>query len=201
MHIVKRLIAIACVAAGTLQLTGCIAPKLYVDPALGEPHAANLLKPQDPQPVQLLFEFRTKGNANAAVTDRWRPYIQQQVEQSGLFSKVSNEPVPSARKLMISIDNVPLTPDASQKGFTTGLTFGLVGTTVTDGYVCKFSYLEPGHDTVTKEVHHAIYTTIGNEKSPTGLAPLPPLEAFQTVFRQVVGKGLEEIDQASDIAK
>lgn len=198
----SRLLAISCVVTGALSLSACVVPQHYVDPALGETPVTDLKKPQDPQPIQLLFEFRTKGVANARVTASAKPRVQEELSKSGLFSKVSAEPVPSGRKLAISIDNVePEGQRAGQKGFVTGLTLGLDGSTVSDDYVCTFTYLEPGHDPVAKEVHHRIYTTIGITNPPKGLKPVSVTDAITTVFRQVIDKGLAEIDDASDLAQ
>ena len=172
----------------------------YVDPTLGETAAADLKKPSEPQPIQLLYEFRTHGVSNAQVTESSKPLVVEDVTKSGLFSAVSATPVPSGRKLAIVIDNVP-EADASKKGFKTGLTFGLAGSTVTDDYVCTFSYLEPGHDPITTDVHHAIYTTVGVTQGPDGLKPVPIHDAFTTVLRQVVERGLANIDRASDLAQ
>ena len=198
----SRLLAISGAVTAALSLSACIVPQHYVDPTLGETPASNLIKPHDPQAIQLLFEFRTKGVPNARVTTSIKPRVQDEVSKSGLFSTVSAEPVPSGRKLMISIDNVqPEGQRASQKGFVTGLTLGLDGNTVSDNYVCTFTYLEPGHDPVTKEVHHTLYTTICVTNAPKGLKPVPLNEAIATVFKQAVDKGLAEIDEASDIAQ
>ena len=81
------------------------------------------------------------------------------------------------------------------------LGFGLIGTMVADGYECTSSYVEPGHDAITKVVKHAIYTTIGNASGPEGLKPMPIQQASDTVLRQMVGKSLEELDQSTDIAQ
>ncbi len=197
----KRTAALVCSIVTALSLSACISPHSYVDGSLGEPHYADLKKPATPQPVQLLVEFRTKGVANARATDYAKPRVYEQVAQSGLFSKVSYDPVPSGRKLLISINNVSLTDNAAAKGFGVGLTFGLVGTMVGDGYECTASYVEPGHDTVTKVVKHALYTTIGNASGPKGLQPMPVQQASAMVIRQMVGKSLEELDQATDIAQ
>ena len=78
---------------------------------------------------------------------------------------------------------------------------GLVGTMITDGYECTASYVEPGHDVVTKVVKHAIYTTIGNASGPDGLKPMPIQQASTTALRQLVGKSLEELNQSTDIAQ
>lgn len=197
----KRITALAGSLTLAFSLSACMTAHSYVDQSLGEPHYADLKKPASPQPIQLLVEFQTKGVANARGTDALRPRVYEQVSQSGLFSQVSYEPVPSGRKLSISINNIPLTDDVAAKGFGVGLTFGLVGTMVTDGYVCTVSYVEPGHDAVTKVVKHAIYTTIGNASGPAGLQPMPIQQASDTMIRQIVARSLEEIDQSSDLAQ
>lgn len=197
----KRIIALASSLTLAFSLSACMTAHSYVDQSLGEPHYADLKKSATPQPIQLLVEFQTKGVANARGTDALRPRVYEQVSQSGLFSQVSYEPVPSGRKLSISINNVPLTDALAAKGFGVGLTFGLVGTMVTDGYVCTVSYVEPGHDAVTKVVKHAIYTTIGNASGPAGLQPMPIQQASDTMIRQIVAKSLEELDQSSDLAQ
>jgi len=197
----KRTIALAGAIGLALSLSACMTPHSYVDQSLGEPHYADLKKSASPQPIQLLVEFQTKGVTNARATDAVKPRVYEQVSQSGLFSQVSYDPVPSGRKLSISINNIALTDNVAAKGFGVGLTFGLVGTMVTDGYICTVNYVEPGHDAVTKVVKHAIYTTIGNASGPAGLQPMPIQQASDTMIKQIVARSLEEIDQSSDLAQ
>ena len=201
MFNVKRANTLIATASLTLSLSACMTPHSYVDAKLGDTDYATLKKSIAPQPVQLLVEFQTKGVPNARVTDNVRSQVYEQVAQSGLFSQVSYSSVPSGRKLSITINNVPLTDNAAAKGFGVGLTFGLVGTMVTDGYECTASYVEPGHDVVTKVVKHAIYTTIGNASGPDGLKAMSIQQASITALRQLVGKSLEELDQSTDIAQ
>ena len=49
--------------------------------------------------------------------------------------------------LTVSLDNIKIGDDPTSKAFVTGLTFGLAGTAVTDGYVCTLTYLAPGKST------------------------------------------------------
>jgi hypothetical protein len=201
MSAFKRAAAFFVVASSVFALSGCITVHSYVDQSLGDPHYGDLKKAESPQPIQLLFEFQSKGVSNSRVTESVRSKIYEQVSQSGLFSKLSYDPVPSGRKLSILINNVPLTSNAAAKGFATGLTFGLAGSTVADGYVCTISYIEPGHDIVTRKVNHAIVSTIGNTAGPSGLQAMTTVQAVDKMLRQIVAKGLEEIDNASDLAQ
>ncbi len=196
-----RVVRIACAIGVTLSASACMSVHSYVDPGLGEPHYADLKKPANPQPIQLLFEFQTRGVANARATEALRARVLEQMTQSGLFSQVSYDPVPSGRKLSMTLDNEPLTDNAAAKGFGTGLTLGLVGSVVRDGYVCTTNYIEPDHDAVTTTVKHEIVSTIGNAAGPAGLTALSLQDAATVVVRQIVGRSLAEIDAKSDLSQ
>jgi len=185
-------------AAGLLllacgMLSGCLSTKMYVDPVLPQVSKADIPVVPHPRPVQVLFEFQTKGNANASATGEIKPRVLAVAEQSGLFSSVSDTPANGeAGILKISINNVPVDKNAAAKGFGTGLTFGLAGTMVTDGYVCTASYSYGGHTTETT-VKHAIYTTIGNHAAPQGLTPLQPADAVHQVADQLTWNALKQL--------
>lgn len=72
------------------------------------------------------------------------------------------------------------------KGIGTGLTLGLVGSTVTDGYVFTATFTPLGKVSVTKEYRHAIHTTIGAKSGPPGLQPMSPQEAFDHVLEELI---------------
>jgi hypothetical protein len=150
-----RAFFIAGALAATTALTGCAS--LYVDTATKEVPIADMKKPAQPKPTQVVFEFQTKGAPNATATSQLKTEVLTYVEQTGLFAPAA----PGAAMLTISINNIPLTDDAASKGFVTGLTFGLAGSAVTDGYVCTVSYLPAGQSTpVVKTARHAIHATI-----------------------------------------
>lgn len=197
----KRAAMLIGAASLALSLSACMTPHSYVDAKLGDTDYATLKKSAATQPVQLLVEFQTKGVPNARATDYVRSHVFEQVVQSGLFSQVSYDPVPSGRKLSVQINNVPLTDNLAAKGFGVGLTFGAIGTMVTDGYECTASYVEPGHEPITKVVKHVLYTTIGNASGPEGLQSMPLQQASDKVLRQIVGRSLAELDQSTDIAQ
>ena len=175
-----------------LSLSGCISAKMYVDPGLPAVAKADLPLAPHPEPVQVLFEFRTKGNANAKATARIAPRVISAATASGLFTQVSNTPQDGAGILKIVIDNVPLTDNAAAKGFGTGLTFGLAGSIVTDGYICTASYSRGGHTTETT-LKHSIYTTIGNHEGPKGLTAMEPESAVNLAMDQMAWNALKQL--------
>jgi hypothetical protein len=182
-------------AVGTLVLSGCISPKAYVDRSLGDVPPDKRVVVANPHPVQLIFEFQTKGATNSRGTKALAPQAMSAANDSRVFSEISSSPVSNGAVLSIKINNVPITDDAAAKGFMTGLTFGLAGTAVTDGYVCTVDYL-PGGDAprVTTQVKHAIHTVIGNKSPPPNSDRAASLdEAAFKVTRQMVSHGLNQL--------
>ena len=180
------LVLVSCFA-----LSGCLAPKMYVDTSVPTVGKGDIVGPAQPAPVQVLYEFHTKGAANSGATSQTRPYVIDAATQSGLFSMVSATPV-SGGVLTVTINNVADTDDAMSKGIGTGLTMGLVGTMVKDGYVCAATYTRDGK-TTDASVHHAIYTTIGNHDGPPGMTPLDPQAAVQKMIGQATWNLLKQL--------
>lgn len=175
------------VMAVALLTSGCLSLTSYVDPALGEVPAAERVAVADPQPVQFLFEFQTKGTANARATRQLHDQAFEIVSNSGLFSEVSSEPVESGALLSVTMNNIPQ-EDAAGRGFTTGLTLGLAGTTVSDFYVGTARFVSgPGATEIAAEERHALHSTLGNTDAPQNLTPAAsPLEGVNTILRQLM---------------
>lgn len=173
--------------------TGCAS--FYVDGATKEVPSSEFRKTDPQRPVQLLFEFQTKGVANARATELLKGRILEQIKTSGVFSAVSETPVEGGALLSITLNNVPLTDDAFSKGFVTGLTFGLAGSQVSDGYVCTASYSLPGGTgPIQKQARHAIHATIGAAAAPGNATKADNVDAAVTAMsRQVVSNVLNDL--------
>jgi hypothetical protein len=96
------------------------------------------------------------------------------------------------------IDNVPITDhnDAMAKGFGTGLTFGLIGTMVTDGYVCDATFSSPQGEPFKVQFKHALHTTIGNASGPPGLTGQSPELAAKALVTQLVYSVLRDLSKS-----
>lgn len=178
-------------AGGLVALaTGCASH--YVDTGLKD---VALRKPTNPKPVQLVFEFQSKGVANARATELLKAQVTDVTTKSGLFSSVSAEPVPGGALLSVTLNNVPVGDDGVSKGFVTGLTFGAVGNVVTDGYVCSATYRPGGGGPKTSvEVRHAIHTVLGAKGAPPDAVAAASLdEAVTTMTRQAVLNALDRL--------
>jgi hypothetical protein len=187
-----RVLVVLLVAA---FLPGC-ATGFYVDNTLHELTTEEKVKVENPQPVQLLFEFQTKGAPNGRATDMLKEDVRKTVQDSGLFSAVGSEPVPNGAVVNVVLNNVPLTDDAYAKGFATGLTLGLAGTTVGDGYICTVDYLPGGRaPKVSKSLRDALYTSVGaNAEKPQNAAKMSnATDAIKLIARKVVGNTLNDV--------
>ena len=177
-----------------VAVTGCASH--YVDGTTRDVDVASYTKPPAPAPVQLLFSFETKGVANARATEHLKAQVAEQVRTSGLFSQVSEQPAPNAALLGITLNNVPLQDDAFSKGFTTGLTFGLAGSQVSDGYICTVKYMAPGKEPMVKVVRHAIHTTMGATKTPGNATKAKDIEeAVNIMVRQILSNALNDLSR------
>ncbi|MCW8880960.1 MAG: hypothetical protein OQL17_00535 [Sedimenticola sp.] len=179
-------------------ITGCA--NMYVDDSTKEISASEFKKPDPLRPVQALFEFQTKGVANAQATDYLKAQVLEQIKSSGLFSEVSDGPVTGGALLSITLNNIPITDDAFSKGFVTGFTFGLAGSQVTDGYVCTARYMtDTSSPAIEKKARHAIHTTMGNTTPPENATKAENIEvAITTMTRQIMSNVLHDLSQDSD---
>jgi hypothetical protein len=186
------------IAAGlavALLFTGCAS--VYVDGATKEVPSAQFTKPVKAAPVQVFFEFQTKGVANAQATALLKTKVMDQVKSSGLFAAVSEQASTGGGTLSVSLNNVPMTDDAFSKGFVTGLTFGLAGSQVSDGYVCTAKFTPAsGQGVVTKTARHAIHTTLGAAAAPGNATKATGMEdAAFTMQRQVLSQVLNDLSK------
>ena len=194
MTIVKGMRAAFVAAMAAFSLSGCLSMTSYVDPALGELGATDKVQVTDKRPVQFIFAFQTNGAANSNGTNILSKSATEYVTASGLFSEVSSKPVTGGAILSVTINNVP-EANAAGQGFTTGLTLGLAGSTVSDFYIGSAKY-SPGSGlpTASAEKKHAMISTIGATAGPEGLTPAKSVdEAINTITRQLFEHLLNDI--------
>jgi hypothetical protein len=177
------------------MLTGCAS--FYVDTAIKDVPASEIQKAAQPKPVQLIFDFQTKGAPNSRAADFLRAQVTDQIKATQLFSSVDDKPVAGGAILSVVLNNIPLDDSPEAKGFVTGLTFGLKGNMVTDGYVCTVTYLPGGTASpIVKIGKHAIHTTIGASAAPLNAVKAENVtEAVKTMTRQIVGNTLRDLSQ------
>ena len=153
-----------------------------------------------PQPVQLLFNFATKGAPNKQATKFTKEEVLKTVKASGLFSEVSEAPTPNGAILSVTIDNT-VAPgamnEAAAKGVVTGATLFIVGSNTRDYYTATVEYVSgPSAAKITKTANHAIVTQLGIVNStPTDAVKVEggAKGAVFTMVRQIVSNPLNEV--------
>lgn len=192
-----RRFSIVAALAGTAILTGCATS--YVDTMTREVAVSEYRKPAQGKPATVAFEFQTNGAPNSRATEFLKAQVTEQVANSGLFADAAG--VPDAGKLQVVLNNVALAgQNPAAAGFVTGLTFGAVGSTITDGYVCTITYLPPGQSQpVQVSARHAIHTTMGASGAPANAEKSPNMEAaVRKMTRDVVSTALRDLSNAQD---
>lgn len=199
IHVNGRVRAAAALFA-LLMLPACTGTQ-YLDNSVAELTPAEKVSVANPQPVQLLYEFQTKGAPNGQATDLTKKTVAETIKASGLFSEVSTDPVPNGALLHIVINNVPL-DDAAAKGFVTGLTLGLAGSTVGDGYFCNAEYqAAPKTPQINAKIQDAIYTSLGATNGPKNATEMPDINtAVQTMVRRVVSHMVNDLGKDTGFA-
>jgi hypothetical protein len=147
-----------------------------------------------PQPVQIVFQFQTHGSPNGRATTALKQTVIDAVKASGVFSDVVEGPVPGGAVLSVTINNSDDIEDMQSHQMATGLTAGIVGSTVTDHYTCtvEFASGTPGGPRLSRTTEQRIFTTTGLTASPPPNAEKAASAdaALYKMVRQVVGNAL-----------
>jgi hypothetical protein len=183
--------------AALLAVSGLAAcGSFYVDNTIHDLARSERVTIASPQSVQLLFDFQTRGVSNSRATDYARDMATAAVADSGIFASVSSDPQATGATLQVTVNNVPLTDNAFARGALVGATFGLVGQTVGDGYVCTVEYRDsPGSAWIRKSVRDAIYTSLGATASTPGHAARVASmgDAVKLMLHKCIGNALDAL--------
>lgn len=185
-----------------LTATGAAhAARFWVSNELGDVAPNDVATVAEPKPVQLIFQFQTSGAANARATNALKDQITELVTTSGIFSQVSADPTANGAIISVTINNVPQA-DAASRGFATGLTFGLAGTTVADYYEASSEYVAgPEASIIRKEARHTLITTLGISDEPENTTRARNAEeGIRTIVRQLMTHMLNDVARDSAFA-
>lgn len=184
----------------TLGLSGCIAPKMYLDKNFTDVASPDPALVVDPQPVQFLFQFQTKGAQNNRATKLTRSFAMTALVESRYFSEVSEAPVANGAILSLTINNIPQ-ENAASSGFVTGLTFGAKKTVVSDYYVATIEYVDSADGEISTAIaNHRVITKIGAGADPEDGIPMPDADTtVETFVTQITTSALNELAATGSI--
>ncbi|CAM3423117.1 hypothetical protein [Parendozoicomonas haliclonae] len=187
-----KIIKLSALLTTFLLLTGCIAPKSYVDTKHSDITYSDINPVEKKHDINIEVEFQRNGEIFSRVNKEVMEHVTHTFKSTGIAEIVSQD---FNSTVKVTVNNVADLSDAASKGFATGLTLGLAGTTVTDFYEVTIDYISKSGSQVSKSYQHAIHTSIGNASAPPiqGAESTTPAVAFGRVVEQVVLKFIKEM--------
>lgn len=195
--VLRSMTVVAALAASVLQ-AGCISPRSFVDPTIPKVSYEAVRPRPSPLALKLETEFQRNGQGMPRVTPTLRLDVERVLLKSGLVAPQDHD-VPGGT-IRVVVNNIADQGAAAAKGFGTGLTFGLVGTTVTDRYEMTVTVTRAGRSTQSTLVRHALHTAIGNTTLPEGIETMTTGEAFSRVVEQMLLRCLSDLQKSGQLA-
>jgi hypothetical protein len=179
-----------------MALSGCIAPRSYVDTSFPPVSYESIRRPAEPLRVTVVTEFQRQGAPFPRVGPTLRDTVARVLRGTQAFVPSDNGPDGEIR---VMVNNVADLAAARAQGFGTGLTLGAVGTTVTDNYEMTVTLNTSGTTRSRSSVRHALHTAIGNTSTPAGAETLTAAVAFQRVVEQMLLSVVRDMQQAGEL--
>lgn len=168
------------------------ASKSYVDPSFGKVDYGDVAKPAQPYKLKLKVEFQRNGQHIPAVDAELMEQVDHVIRTAG-FASPASETEAGSDQLTVIVNNIADLAEARRKGFGTGSTFFIKGSTVTDNYEMQVTATIGGQSLAKSGYKEAIVTTIGHTSGPAGVPAMTVTEAFNKVVEQLILQFLREL--------
>ncbi len=178
------------------MLTGCMSTKSFIDPTYPKVSYEAVTKKTQPLKLNLVVEFQRNGESYPRANPLLKDNAERILRATGVVTPTLGG---SDGEMKITVNNIADTAGAAAKGFGTGLSFGLVGTTVTDAYEMSVAITVNGKTVTRSGIKHAFHTAIGNTTIPAGLETIPPDIAFQKVLEQMLLLALQDMQKTGEL--
>jgi hypothetical protein len=194
------LVLLGLMLAMAVLCSGCLSVKFYVDPQFRDATYKSVKYADNPKPVRITTEFQTNGSRGG---EQQQTMLHSKVMRVLTVTRVFAEPDAAspaqAGQLQFTVNNVGDIGAAIGKGIGTGLTFGLAGSHVVDGYVMTVTYTPPGMQPISRQYKHAIHSTIGVHSAPEGMQPVPIGDAFDQVIEDMLLNFLRDLQKEGSV--
>jgi hypothetical protein len=172
--------------------SGCISSKSYVDPKYSNTGYSEIKRVAEPYTVKLDVEFQRNGELIPRANPTLVTNADRVLRASGVFLPVDSE---ESMSIKVTFNNIDSMGGAFAKGFGTGLTFGLVGTAVSDYYEAEV-VAKRGDAKFEGNYDHAIHSTIGNKGAPVeGVEPMAFGDAFAGVVEDILLEAINDMQK------
>lgn len=180
-----------------LSMFGCTTTKSYVDPQYGRATYDDINRRSDPYNLKIVVEFQRNGKHLPQFDSELMGHVERVIRGTGFAVPATQD---TSGELKVIVNNIAELGEARAKGFGTGLTFGLVGSTVTDFYEME-AVLSLNDKVIKKNNYkHAIHSTVGLKEAPEGLEPMTPSAAFGKIVEQLILNFLQNIQNSEDLS-
>jgi hypothetical protein len=186
------------VIVSCFAISGCIAPKSFVDPSVQKVSYEQVKKTSEPLRLKLIVEFQRNGEHLPKADSTLKDNTERILRGTGVIIPVEER---SVGEIHVTVNNTGDTGSAAAKGIGTGLTLGLVGSTVMDAYELTLSISVNGQTTTKSQIKHAMYTAIGNTTLPPEVETVPINVGFQRVLEQMILRALIEMQQDGSLTQ
>lgn len=189
----KKLLLISVIA---LTLIGCSStPVFYVDQKYHSADYQDIKSVLVKRNVSITSEFQSNGNPVPSISGEVQSNAEKVFRESGIFSLTGMADI----SVRIVVNNVFDNAEALAKGFATGLTLGIAGSTVKDSYEITISMTVDNKKIASKLYSHAIYATIGNSKPPINTKQSS--NAFAEVMQNVILNFIRDMQTANLLSR
>ena len=176
-------------------VAGCLSTKSYVDPQFKKATYSDIAKASTQYKSNIEVEFQRNGEHFSKVDNELRTHVEKVFKATGVVEPTTD---PAEFKIKVIANNIADLDEARRQGFTTGLTFGAAGSTVTDYYDFKIEYNKRG-TSKSYTYKHAIHTTIGNSPAPIPVEPVPLGEAFGKVVEDIILNFVKDMQRNGEL--
>jgi hypothetical protein len=204
----SNVLMIAVVVFG-FALSGCSSVHSMVDPGFPKVTYDDVKRRAEPLRLKLAAEFQHDGEHFPKADSTLLDHAERVLRASGVITPTADGPDGDIRIVMNTMGDKGM---AIAKGIGTGLTLGLVPSTVTDSYEMDVMINAKGKTIQKQGIRLALHTTIGlqpdrvkhfdaahNALLPEGAEEMPLLTAFGRVFDQMLLYALREMQNAGEL--
>jgi len=179
------------------SLAGCVSTNSFVDPAYGRATYDDITRRTEPYKWRIVVEFQRNGAHLPEADSELMSNVERVLLASGIAIP---SPEGGSGQIKVVVNNIAAIGSAGTKGFGTGLTFGLVGTTVSDYYEMEVELSVNGKVVRRSGYKHAIHTTLGNARGPQGVEAVSVPAALSKVLEQMMLNCLKDLQQSGELS-
>jgi hypothetical protein len=181
----------------TVMLQGCLSVHSYVDPQYHHANFEDLTRVEPPYALAVKVEYQLNGKNRPKADRALLDHVERSLRASGVAVPYEGKGNADG-ELIVTVNDVGDTGAAAAKGFGTGLTFGLIGSHVSDNYEVTVRLTQMGLVTEQK-YHHVIMSTVGNASGPPGVPAVAPGTAMNKVADDVVLNFLKDMQTSGKL--